>query len=40
MGKIFNVIDKEFDREPVYGNNDKYIKTKINSYGDKINTIF
>ena len=40
MGKIFNVIGKEFDREPVYGNNDKYIKTKINSYGDKINTIF
>ena len=24
----------EFDSEPVYGDNDKYIKTKINSYGD------
>ena len=29
MGKIFNVIGKEFDREPVYGNNEKHIKTKI-----------
>ena len=24
----------------VYGNNDKYIKTKIKSYGDKVNTSF
>ena len=30
----------EFDREPVYGNTDKYIKTKIKLYGDKINTNF
>ena len=30
----------EFDSEPVYGDNDKYIKTKIKSYGDKENTIF
>ena len=30
----------EFDSEPVYGDNDKYIKTNINSYGDKINTYF
>ena len=30
----------EFDSEPVYGDNDKYIKTKIKSYGDKINTNF
>ena len=30
----------EFDSEPVYGDNDKYVKTKINSYGNKINTNF
>ena len=28
----------EFDSEPVYGDNDKYIKTKIKLYEDKINT--
>ena len=33
-------MDKEVDSEPVYGDNDKYIKTKIKSYGDKINTNF
>ena len=30
----------EFDSEPVYGDNDKYIKTKIKSYGYKVNTNF
>ena len=30
----------ELDSEPVYSDNDKYIKTKIKSYGDKINTNF
>ena len=30
----------EFDSEPVYGDNDKYIKAKIKSYGDKVNTNF
>ena len=29
-----------FDSEPVYGDNDKYIKTKIKLYGDKLNTNF
>ena len=33
-------MNKEFDSEPVYGDNDKYIKTKIKSYGDKVNTNF
>ena len=33
-------MDKKLDSEPVYGDNDKYIKTKIKSYGDKINTNF
>ena len=30
----------EFDSEPFYGDNDKYIKTKINLYRDKVNTNF
>ena len=28
------------DNEPVYGNNDNYIKTKIKMYQDIVNTIF
>ena len=35
-----NLMKIEFDSEPVYGDNDKYIKTKIKSYGDKVNTNF
>ena len=38
--KIGNLINIEFDSEPVYGDNDKYIKTKIKLYGDKVNTNF
>ena len=30
----------EFDSEPVCGDNDKYIKTKIRSYRNKVNTNF
>ena len=30
----------EFDIEAVYGDNYKYIKTKIKSYEDKVNTNF
>ena len=37
VGSLMNI---KFDSEPVYGDNDKYIKTKINSYGDRINTNF
>ena len=33
-------MDIKFDSEPVYGDKDKYIKTKIKSYQDKINTNF
>ena len=28
----------KFDSESVYGDNDKYIKTKITLYGDRMNT--
>ena len=34
------LMNIEFDSEPVYGDNDKYIKTKVKSYGDKLNTKF
>ena len=30
----------EFDSEAVYGDNDKYIKTKIKMYKDRVNTNF
>ena len=30
----------KFDSEPVYGDNDKYIKTKIKIYDVKVNTNF
>ena len=33
-------MNKEFDSEPVYRDNNKYIKTKIKSYEDKVNTNF
>ena len=29
----------EFDSEPVYGDNDKCVKTKIKIYGDRVNTM-
>ena len=39
-GRVKNLMNIEFDSEPVYGDNDKYIKAKINSYGYKVNTRF
>ena len=38
--KNSNLVGKKNDSEPVYGDNDKYIKTKIRIYGDKVNTNF
>ena len=38
MGKVSSLINIKF--ESVYVDNDKYIKTKIKSYGDKVNTNF
>ena len=37
---VSRLLNIKFDSEPVYGDNDKYIKTKIKSYGDKVNTYF
>ena len=34
------LMNIQFYSDPVYGDNDKYIKTKVKSYGDKLNTKF
>ena len=34
--RISSLMNTKFDSEPVYGDNDKYIKTKIKSYRDKV----
>ena len=36
--KVGNLLNIEFDSEPVYGDAEKYIKTKIKMYGDRVNT--
>ena len=38
--KISNLMNIEFDSEPVYGDGDKYIKIKIKMYDDRVNTNF
>ena len=38
--KISNILDIKFDSQPVYGDGDKSIKTKIKMYGDRVNTNF
>ena len=38
--KVGNLLNIEFDSEPVYGGVDKYIKTKRKMYGDKVSTSF
>ena len=35
-----NIMNIEFDSEPVDGDNDKYMKAKIKLYGDKVNASF
>ena len=39
-GKFSNLMNIEFDSEPVYGDNDKYIKTTIKIFEDRANTNF
>ena len=39
-GKVRNLMNIKFDIEPVSGDNDKYINTKIKIYRDKVNTNF
>ena len=38
--KISNLLNIEFDSEPVYSDVDKFIKTKIKMYGNRVNTNF
>ena len=38
--KISNLMNIKFDSEPVYDDIDKYIKTKIKLYENKVNTNF
>ena len=38
--RVDNLMNIKFDSEPVDGDNDKYIKTKIKLYGNKISTNF
>ena len=40
MGKIKNLMKINFESEPVYGDDDKYIKTKIKIYAGSIITNF
>ena len=37
-GRVNILMNIEFDSESVYGDNDKYIKAKIKSFGGKVNT--
>ena len=38
--KVSNLMNIEFDSEPVYGDGDKYIKTKLKMYGGRVSTNF
>ena len=35
-----NLLNTKFDSEPFYGDNDKYIKTKVKTYDSNVNTNF
>ena len=37
---VESLLNIKFDREPVYGDNDKYIKTQIKTYGGSVITNF
>ena len=37
---ISNLLNTEFDSEPVYGDDDKYIKKEMKMYEDRVNTNF
>ena len=38
--RVETLLKIEFNSKPVYGDDDKYIKTKIKIYGDSVNTNF
>ena len=38
--KVEELLNVKFESNPIYGEDDKYIKAKIKSYKDKVNTNF
>ena len=38
--KVEKLLKRNFNSEPIYSNNDKYIKTKIRIFGGSVNTNF
>ena len=38
--RVEQLLKIKFNSEPVYGDNDKYVKTKIKIYGGSVNTNF
>ena len=38
--KVEELLNAKFESKPIYGEDDKYIKAKIKSYQDKVNTNF
>ena len=40
MEKVIDLLNIKFDSEPVYGDNDKYITTKIKICDGNVNTNF
>ena len=38
--KVSSLMNIELDSKPVFGDSDKYIKAKIKTYGDTVNTNF
>ena len=38
--KVEELLNVKFESKPIYGEDDKYIKAKIKSYQDKVNTNF
>ena len=38
--RVNNLMNVKFDSEPIYGDVDKYLKTKIKMYKDRVNTNF
>ena len=40
LQRVSSLLNIELDSKPVFGDTDKYIKIKIKTYGDKVNTNF
>ena len=40
MENSWKFVKKNFNSKPIYGDNDKYIKTKTKIYGGSVNTNF